>query len=106
MPSIPTRTLGPGGPAVGAIGLGCMGMSWAYNPEQRDDERSIAVIRRALDVGVTLIDTADIYGPFTNEELVGRALEGRRDDTVLATKCGLEVQSVQPMEIGRNGRPE
>jgi aryl-alcohol dehydrogenase-like predicted oxidoreductase len=104
--ALPTRTLGPGGPAVGAIGLGCMGMSWAYNPEQRDDERSIAVIRHALDIGVTLIDTADIYGPFTNEELVGRALEGRRADAVLATKCGLEVRSVQPMEIARNGRRE
>jgi aryl-alcohol dehydrogenase-like predicted oxidoreductase len=104
--TIPTRTLGPGGPATGAVGLGCMGMSWAYNPEQRDDERSIAVIRRALDIGVTLIDTADVYGPFTNEELVGRALEGRRDEAVLATKCGLEVRSVQPLEIARNGRPE
>jgi aryl-alcohol dehydrogenase-like predicted oxidoreductase len=105
-PPLPTRILGPGGPPVGAIGLGCMGMSWAYNPEERDDERSIAVIRHALALGVTLIDTADIYGPFTNETLVGRALEGRRDDVVLATKCGLEVTSVTPMEIARNGRPE
>jgi aryl-alcohol dehydrogenase-like predicted oxidoreductase len=103
---LPTRTLGPGGPAVGAIGLGCMGMSWAYNPEERDDERSIAVIRRAIELGVTLIDTADVYGPFTNETLVGRALAGRRDDVVLATKCGLEAVSVEPMEIARNGRPE
>ncbi len=106
MQPLPTRTLGPGGPTAGAIGLGCMGMSWAYSPEQRDDERSIGVIRHAIDIGVTLIDTADIYGPFTNEELVGRALEGRRDDVVLATKCGLEVVSAQPMEIARNGRPE
>ena len=103
---LPTRTLGPGGPSVGAIGLGCMGMSWGYNPEARDDERSIAVIRHALDIGVTLIDTADAYGPYTNERLVGRALEGRRDEAVLATKCGLEVRSVEPMEIARNGRPE
>jgi aryl-alcohol dehydrogenase-like predicted oxidoreductase len=102
----PTRILGPGGPPVGAIGLGCMGMSWAYNPEERDDERSTAVIRHAIELGVTLIDTADVYGPFTNETLVGRALEGRRDDVVLATKCGLEAVSVQPMEIARNGRPE
>jgi len=55
---------------------------------------------------VTLIDTADVYGPYTNEELVGRALEGRRDDAVLATKCGLEVRSVEPLEMARNGRPE
>ncbi|HEY1539780.1 MAG TPA: aldo/keto reductase [Solirubrobacteraceae bacterium] len=103
---LPTRTLGPGGPQVGAIGLGCMGMSWAYNPEDRDDERSIAVIRHALEIGVTLIDTADVYGPFTNEELVGRALEGRRGDAILATKCGLEAVSVEPMLIARNGRPE
>jgi len=83
-----------------------MGMSWAYNPEERDDERSIAVIRRALDIGVTLIDTADVYGPYTNEQLVGRALEGRRSDAVLATGCGLRVRSVEPLEMGRNGRPE
>ncbi len=105
-PSFPTRILGPDGPAVGAIGLGCMGMSWAYNPEDRDDERSISVIRRALDLGVTLIDTADVYGPFTNEELVGRALAGRRDEAVLATKCGLEVRSLDPLELARNGRAE
>jgi len=103
---LPTRTLGPDGPEVGAIGLGAMGMSWGYNPEDRDDERSISVIRRALDLGVTLIDTADAYGPHTNERLVGRALAGRRDDAVLATKCGLEVRSVDPMQIVRNGRPE
>ena len=95
---LPTRTLGPDGPQVGAIGLGCMGMSWAYNPEDRDDERSISVIDHALDIGVTLIDTADVYGPYTNEQLVGRALEGGRAGAVLATKCGLEVLSVEPME--------
>jgi aryl-alcohol dehydrogenase-like predicted oxidoreductase len=104
--AFPTRTLGPAGHEVGAIGLGCMGMSWAYNPEDRDDERSIDVIRRALELGVTLIDTADVYGPFTNELLVGRALEGRREDAVLATKCGLEVRSIDPLEMARNGRPE
>ena len=102
----PTRTLGPGGPSVGAIGLGCMGMSWAYNPEDRDDDRSIRVIRRALELGVTLIDTADVYGPHTNERLVGRALEGHRAEAVLATKCGLEVRSIDPLEMARNGRPE
>lgn len=104
--SFPTRTLGTDGPAVGAIGLGCMGMSWAYNPEDRDDERSISVIRRALDIGVTLIDTADVYGPFTNEALVGKALAGRRAEAALATKCGLEVRSIEPLEFARNGRPE
>jgi aryl-alcohol dehydrogenase-like predicted oxidoreductase len=106
MTSLPTRALGDGGPQVGAIGLGCMGMSWAYNPEQRDDERSIAVIHRALELGVTLIDTADVYGPYTNERLVGRALAGRRDDAVLATKCGLEVSCADPLQYARNGRPE
>ncbi|HEX3872992.1 MAG TPA: aldo/keto reductase [Solirubrobacteraceae bacterium] len=104
--SYPTRTLGPDGPSVGAIGLGCMGMSWAYNPEDRDDDRSIGVIHRAIDLGVTLIDTADVYGPFTNELLVGRALADRRDEVVLATKCGLEVRSIDPLEMVRNGRPE
>lgn len=103
---LPARTLGPDGPPVGAIGLGCMGMSWAYSPEDRDDERSISVIRHAIEIGVNLIDTADVYGPFTNEELVGRALEGRRAGAMLATKCGLEVRSVQPLELVRNGRPE
>lgn len=104
--SLPTRRLGPDGPLVGAIGLGCMGMSWAYNPEDRDDERSISVIHHAIDIGVTLIDTADAYGPYTNEQLVGKALKGRRAEVVLATKCGLEVRSLEPLEMARNGRPE
>ena len=91
---------------VGAIGLGCMGMSWGYGSDDRDDERSIAVIHRALNLGVTLLDTADMYGPFTNEELVGRALDGRRDEAVLATKCGLVVEDVVTKKIVRNGRPE
>src|SRR3954449_9201372 len=74
---------------VGRIGLGGMGMSSAYSGHGSDDDESIRTIHRALDLGVTLIDTAEIYGPFTNEELVGRALAGRRDDVVLATKFGL-----------------
>ena len=101
--SIPTRTLGRGGPEVGAVGLGCMGMSWAYGASERDDEVSRSVARTALDLGVTLIDTADVYGPFTNEELVGAALQGRRDEAFLATKCGLVLG---PDGMGRDGRPE
>lgn len=106
LPTLPTRPLGPNGPDVGAVGLGCMGMSWAYNPEDRDDDRSIRVIHRALEIGATLIDTADVYGPYTNEQLVGRAIRDRRDKAVLATKCGLEVRSIDPLEMVRNGRPE
>jgi aryl-alcohol dehydrogenase-like predicted oxidoreductase len=84
-----TRRLGGSGIDVGAIGLGCMGMSAAYDVETQDDATSIAVIHRALELGVTLIDTSDVYGPHTNERLVGRALADRRDMAVLATKCGL-----------------
>jgi len=80
-----------------------MGMSWAYGAGERDDSESRAVLRRALDLGVTLVDTADVYGPFSNEELVGSGLAGRRDEAFLATKCGL-VNG--PDGIGRNGRPE
>lgn len=100
--SIPTRTLGQGGPTVGAIGLGCMGMSWAYG--EPDDESSVAVIHRALELGVTFLDTAQIYGPFTNETLVGRALRGRREEVVLATKTGLVLDADRQMH--RDGRPE
>ncbi len=100
--SIPTRTLGLGGPMVGAIGLGCMGMSWAYG--EPDDEASVAVIRRALELGVTFVDTAQVYGPFVNESLVGRALHGRRGEVVLATKTGLIAD--RDRQIHRNGRPE
>ncbi|MGW9129389.1 aldo/keto reductase [Streptomyces sp. NPDC055681] len=107
-----TTTLGSNGPEVGVIGLGCMGMTFSYDMKTpRDDDTSIAVIRRALDLGATLIDTADVYGPHTNEELVGRALEGHRDRAVLATKAGLEVADPtggpegSPL-IVNNGRPE
>jgi aryl-alcohol dehydrogenase-like predicted oxidoreductase len=82
-----TRRLG-GGIEVGPIGLGCMGMTHAYDASLRDESQSVRVIHRALDLGATLVDTADAYGPFTNEELVGRALADRRDQAVLATKCG------------------
>lgn len=99
-----TRALWPGGPTVGAIGLGCMPMSWAYSSAERDDAESTAVIGRALDLGMTLVDTADAYGPYTNEELVGRALAGRRDEAVLATKVGLVTG--EGTAVRRDGRPE
>ena len=102
--TLPQRRLGPFD--VGAIGLGCMGMTWAYTTGSRDDERSAAVIHRAIDLGVTLIDTADVYGPFTNEEVVGRALAGRRDEVVLATKVGLVVEDIETLRLRRDGRPE
>jgi len=110
-----TTTLGNSGPEVGVIGLGCMGMTHSYDLETpRDYQTSIAVIHQALDLGMTLIDTADVYGPYTNEELVGRALAGgHRDRAVLATKVGLVSDSVQVANPGatspgaaRNGRPE
>jgi aryl-alcohol dehydrogenase-like predicted oxidoreductase len=103
MDSLPSRRLGLDGPEVGAVGLGCMGMSWAYGAAERDDDQSVEVLRRALDLGVTLIDTADVYGPFINEELVGRGLEGRRDEAFLATKVGLVVGSDG---MTRDGSPE
>src|SRR3954451_10339405 len=74
---------------VGRIGLGAMGMSTAYSASEQDDEQSIRTIHRALDLGVTLLDTAEVYGPYTNEELVGRAIADRRDEVVLATKYGM-----------------
>lgn len=98
-----TRTLGSQGLSVSALGLGCMGMSDFY--AGRDDDESIRTIHRALDLGVTFIDTADMYGPFTNEELVGRALKGRRHEAVLATKFGNE-RSVDGKFIRINGTPE
>ncbi len=83
------RTLGRQGLEVSAIGLGCMGMSASYGtPEERDERESIATIHRAIALGCTFLDTAEVYGPFANEELVGRALKGRRDAVVLATKFG------------------
>jgi len=83
---VKTRTLGNEGLVVSKLGLGCMGMSEFYG--RTDEPEGIATIRRALELGVTLLDTADVYGPFTNERLVGRAIEGRREQVVLATKFG------------------
>src|SRR5580692_6648664 len=86
------RKLGGQGLVVGAIGLGCMGMSHAYGTD-RDEAESIATVHRALDCGVALLDTAEVYGPLTNEELVGKAIRGRRDQVVLATKFGFVLGS-------------
>jgi aryl-alcohol dehydrogenase-like predicted oxidoreductase len=101
---ISTRTLGSDSPlTVSALGLGCMGMSEFYGAP--DPEAGLATIRRALDLGVTFLDTADMYGPFTNEELVGRAISGRRDEVQLATKFGI-MRGTQGERLGVNGRPE
>ncbi|MBD9465655.1 aldo/keto reductase [Pseudomonas sp. Pdm06] len=99
-----TRQLGHRGPYVSSIGLGCMGMSDFYTTGV-DEGEAIATLHRALELGVTLFDTADMYGPYTNEELLGRALRGKRESLYLASKFGL-VRSSDPHARGVNGRPE
>jgi aryl-alcohol dehydrogenase-like predicted oxidoreductase len=90
------RRLGTQGLTVSALGLGCMGMSQSYGaPEERDEQESIATIHRALELGCNFLDTAEVYGPFTNEELVGRAIRGRRHQVVLATKFGFKIEDGQ-----------
>ena len=103
MTQIQQRQLGNNGPSVSAIGLGCMGMSDFYG--QADDERSIQTIHKTLDLGINFLDTADVYGPFTNERLVGRAIRDRRDEVILATKFG-NVRTEDGSWLGINGRPD
>ncbi|HEY2054502.1 MAG TPA: aldo/keto reductase [Solirubrobacterales bacterium] len=98
------RTLGSQGLEVSAEGLGCMGMSYAYGAG--DEEQGIATIHRALELGVTLLDTAEVYGPFTNEELVGRAVAGRRDEFEIATKFGFAFKGTDLSDRGVDGSPE
>jgi aryl-alcohol dehydrogenase-like predicted oxidoreductase len=98
------RKLGSQGLEVSAEGLGCMGMTWAYGAG--DEESGLATIHRALELGVTFLDTAEVYGPYTNEELLGRAIAGRRDEFEIATKFGFVVNPDAPTDRATDGSPE
>jgi aryl-alcohol dehydrogenase-like predicted oxidoreductase len=100
---VESRNLGDEGLVVSELGLGCMGMSEFYGTG--DEDESVATIRRALELGITFLDTADMYGPFTNEKLVGRAIEGRRDEVVIATKFG-NVRGENGERLGISGDPD
>lgn len=99
------RQLGKNGPMVSALGLGCMGMSDFYTTGL-DDKESMATLERALEMGVTMFDTADVYGPYTNEELLGRFMKGRRNQVFLATKFGIVRDPANPQARGTNGHPD
>ncbi len=107
MPSFPTRALGRHGLRVSALGLGCMGMSEFYGEAaDRDEANGIRVIHRALELGINFLDTSNMYGPFTNELLVGKAIKGKRDQFIVATKFGIQRDPERPERRGANGRPE
>lgn len=99
------RQLGPNGPIVSTLGLGCMGMSDFYSTAQ-DEQEAIATLHRALELGVTLLDTADMYGPHTNEQLIGKAIKGKRQQVFLATKFGILRDPADPSARGVSSRPE
>src|SRR5215467_6853608 len=98
------RKLGKQGLEVSTIGLGCMGMSQSYGPA--DEGESIATLHRAIELGCTFLDTAEVYGPFVNEELLGRALKGRRDQVTLATKFGFLLKDGKQVGTERDSRPQ